>query len=178
MIRSLRPSLTREQAIARFRGPAGVVLRLLGMGRLRSVADAYVPFRLYEVAIELRQRRRTAVYALDAVDGSLDPFEFASVPGAELLEVETRNRPQAALGAEAGARLLEDKLRRLVFQTGFFRSAGLRFQSRPLSVDLHVPYWIGFYGGREVRRLRVIDAVRGRFEGARARALFEAWLAA
>jgi hypothetical protein len=43
-------------------------------------------------------------------------------------------------------------------------------------LDLHVPYWIGLYGTTAVRRLRVLDAVRRRFEGGKARALFEAWL--
>jgi hypothetical protein len=178
LLRSLRPKLTRDEAALRFRDPWTRLVGALGGSDLRSIADAYVPFRLYEVAIEAGARRRTALYALDAVEGSLDPFEFESVPdGGELVEVETRNRPEAAVDEARGARLLEDKLRRLVYQSGFFRVRGLRFRTTPVRAELHVPYWIGLYGTERVRGLRVIDAVRRRFEGAKARALFESWLA-
>jgi len=45
-----------------------------------------------------------------------------------------------------------------------------------LPVDIHVPYWLGFFGGRENASLEVMDAVRRQIEGAKARALFEDWL--
>jgi hypothetical protein len=178
LLRSLKPNLTRDEALARFRGPWTRLFGALGGSPLRSVADAYVPFRMYEVSIESDAGRRTALFALDAVEGSLDPFEFQAPPSAaELVEIETRNRPEAVVDAARGAKLLEDKLRRLIYQTGFFRVRGLRFQTTPLPSELHVPYWIGLYGGERVGRLRVIDAVRRRFEGGKARALFESWLA-
>jgi hypothetical protein len=41
-----------------------------------------------------------------------------------------------------------------------------------------MPYWLGFYGADGALRCRVLDAVRRRMEGAKARALFEHWLAA
>jgi hypothetical protein len=44
-------------------------------------------------------------------------------------------------------------------------------------VELHVPYWLGFYGNK-VARCRAMDAVRRRIEGAKATALFESWIAA
>jgi hypothetical protein len=92
--------------------------------------------------------------------------------------VETRNRPEPALDEAAGRRRLEDMLRRLVFQSGFFRVRDLDFSLERVPPDLHVPYWIGLYGTTGVRRLRVLDAVRRRFEGGKARALFEGWLTA
>jgi hypothetical protein len=111
------------------------------------------------------------------VDGSLDPYRFQSPPAdTTLLEVETRNRLEARLDAEGSATLLEDKLRRMVFQAGFFRVRDLRFRAEGAPLDLHVPYWLGFYGHATEARLRVLDAVRRRFEGAEARALFESWL--
>ena len=63
-----------------------------------------------------------------------------------------------------------------MFQTGFFRVRDLSFHVERAPLGLHVPYWVGFYGSAEVRRLRVMDAVRRRFEGGKARALFENWL--
>jgi hypothetical protein len=47
-----------------------------------------------------------------------------------------------------------------------------------LPLDFHMPYWLGFYGADGALRCRVLDAVRRRMEGAKARALFEHWLAA
>jgi len=44
-------------------------------------------------------------------------------------------------------------------------------------IELHVPYWLGFYGNAAAR-CRVLNAVRRRMEGAKASALFESWLAA
>jgi hypothetical protein len=45
-IKSLKPNLSRVEAIEAFR--SGWAGRLVG-GELRSVAEAFVPFRMYEV---------------------------------------------------------------------------------------------------------------------------------
>jgi hypothetical protein len=174
VITSLRPNLSRAEAIAAFReGWAG----RFGRGELRSVAEAFVPFRLYEVVVQNGARHRRSWFALDAVSGLLDPYQFEGPPTPEeLLSLETRNRPEPALDEAAGRRRLEEKLRRLVFQSGFFRVRSLEFRLERVPLDLHVPYWIGLYGTTAVRRLRVLDAVRRRFEGGKARALFEGWL--
>ncbi len=173
-IKSLKPNLTRVEAIEAFR--KGWPGRLFG-GELRSVAEAFVPFRLYEVEVRNGSRGHRAWFALDAVSGLLDPYQFERPPApGELLSVETRNRPEPALDEAEGCRRLEDMLRRVVFQTGFFRVRNLGFRLERLPLELHVPYWIGLYGRAGVRRLRVLDAVRGRFEGGKARALFEGWL--
>jgi hypothetical protein len=175
-ILALRPRLTREQAVARLRGG---VLRRAVRSPLRSVADVYVPFQLYRVEVHNRARSWTSWFALDAVTGSLDPYQFERPPqGADLVRVETRNRPAPALPDTEVARLLRDKLRRVVFQAGFFRVRDLHIELERAALDLHVPYWLGFYGAGDAARLRVLDGVRRRVEGGKARALFEAWLAA
>jgi hypothetical protein len=176
-ILSLRPNVTREQAFERLRG--GAWGRLVGLRPLRSVAEVYVPFHLYRVDVHNRARPWTSWFALDAVTGSLDPYQFERPPvEADLVRVETRNRPEPALAESEVAGLLRDKLRRVVFQTGFFRVRDLRFDVLRVPPDLHVPYWLGFYGAGEAARLRVLDGVRRRVEGGKARALFESWLAA
>jgi hypothetical protein len=173
---SLPSRLTREQAVSRLRG--GLLRRPFSLP-LRSVADVYVPFHLYRVEVHQRDRPWTAWFAQDAVAGSLDPYQFDAPPRVEeLRRVETRNRPEPALGRSDAERLLRDKLRRIVFQTGFFRVRGLRFELERVDLDLHVPFWLGFYGAGEAARLRVLDGVRRRVEGGKARALFEDWLAA
>jgi hypothetical protein len=65
---------------------------------------------------------------------------------------------------------------RVIFQQGFFklRDANMTFQR--LQFDLHLSYWLAFYGKNTVR-CRVLDATRGKIEGAKAAALFETWLA-
>lgn len=174
-ILSLRPNVTRAEAIEAFRG--GLLGWMRG-GSLRSVADAYVPFHLYEVETSTGGACHTSWFALDAVSGTLDPYQFDRPPGeAELVRIDTHNRPQPLLDDDRGRGLLEDKLRRVVFQTGFFRVRNLRFRAERVPLGLHVPYWLGFFGAGESLRLRVLDAVRRRFEGAKARALFETWLA-
>jgi hypothetical protein len=175
-ILSLPPNVTPEQALARLRG--GALGRLLGRP-LRSVAQVYVPFQLYRVEVHDRARPWTSYFAADAVTGSLDPYQFERPPlERDLLRVETRNHPDPALPESEVARRLRDKLRRIVFQTGFFRVRGLRIEVERIPPDLHVPYWLGFYGEGEAARLRVLDGVRRRLEGAKARTLFEDWLAA
>ena len=175
-ILALPSRVGRDEAIRRLAGRAWP--RLFG-GRLRSVGEVFVPFALYRVEIADRGRAWRSWFAVDAVTGTLDPYEFDHRPDeAELARVHTRNRPAPRLADEAAAALLRDKLRRLRYQAGFFRVRDLRFTLERVPVDLHVPYWLGFYGSGDAADLRVLDAVRRRFEGGRARALFLDWLAA
>jgi len=177
-IESLKPNVTRAQAIDLFRRGMPGLLRRIAWGSLRSVAEAYVPFRIYRVEVSNGRGRQRSWFGLDAVSGTLDLYRFERAPtAAELMQVETRNRPDPTLEDVRAVRLLEDKLRRLVFQTGFFRVRHLRFGVERSPLDLHVPYWIGFYDAGETVRLHVLDAVRRRFEGGKVRALFEGWLA-
>ena len=176
-ILSLRPRIGHEEAVRRLR--AGLIPRLVGARALRSVGQVFVPFYLYRVEVTDRGRRWGSYLAVDAVSGTLDPYEFDGPPaGDELSRVETRNRPLPTLAHQAAEHALRDKLRRLRYQAGFFRVREPRFAFERVPLDLHVPYWLGFYGAGEAATLRVLDAVRRRFEGARARALFEDWLAA
>jgi len=179
-IRSLRPNVTREEAIHAFRatGPASLYWKLR-MGSLQRIADAYIPFRIYKVRYFAGGGRRTHHFALDAVDGSLDLFEFAKSPGdAETFTVKTRNHPPPSLAEALSEDLLRDKVLRLIFQRGFFKVRNVQLETERLPGEIHLPYWLGFYGTSEDLRCRVMDAVRRRIEGARASALFEHWLAA
>jgi len=179
IIRSLKPNVTEAEAIGQFSSRGIAALRRRAQpGVLRSVADVYLPFRLYQVQISNGGNPQTRWFALEAVRGQLDLYEFERVPGpAELVEVETRNSPAPLLPEAQAQELLAEKLRRMIFQKGFFRIRDLRIRAEPVPLDLHVPYWIGFYDAGKSVRLRVLDAVRRRFEGAKARAFFETWLA-
>jgi hypothetical protein len=115
---------------------------------------------------------------MDAVDGSLDLFTFPRVPDADaVVTVETRNRVQPALAASRAEALLHEKVLRAIFQQGFFKLRDLKLEIAAQPAELHIPYWLGFYGHRTAR-CRVMDAVRRRIEGAKASHFFEQWLAA
>jgi hypothetical protein len=179
-IRSLRPNVTREEAIQAFTA-AGIssLYWKLRIGSLQRIADAYIPFRIYKVRYSAGAGRHMHHFALDAVDGSLDLFEFAKPPGdTETITVASRNHPPSALTEALSENLLRDKVLRLIFQRGFFKVRDVRLETEQLPGEIHLPYWLGFYGTSEDLRCRVLDAVRRRIEGARASALVEHWLAA
>src|ERR1051325_187915 len=116
---------------------------------------------------------------MDAVDGSLDLFQFRTVPQAdELVTVQTRNCPAGTLGEERAQEVLREKVVRIVFQQGFFKLREASLEIEALPGGIHLPYWLGFYGASDALRCRVMDAVRRRLEGAKASAFFEQWLAA
>ena len=176
-IHALRPNVTQEEAVRAFSG-AGVSALYWRMrsGPLRRIADAYVPYFLYRVKYAGAPAR---LFAIDAVDGSLDLFEFPRIPvERELLALENRNRLQATLTPERAAELLRDKVLRVMFQQGFFKLRGGRLEITPVPCELHLPYWLGFHERSGAVRCRVMDAVRRRMEGAKACAFFEHWLAA
>jgi hypothetical protein len=176
----LKPNASQDDAIRTFssRGFATLFWQMRN-GSLQRIAAAYVPYWVYQVRYEAGKATQTRLFALDAVDGSLDLFEFPRPPGPrELLSIETRNFLPPSLTEARAEELLREKVLRLIFQQGFFklRQPGLAIVREP--VALHLPYWLGFYGARGAVRCRVIDALRRRVEGAKASAFFEQWLAA
>jgi len=179
-IRSLRANLTREDVIAEFspRGPMRV-LRRLALGPLRSIADFYIPFSLFKVqACQSGKREAAAILGLEAVTGTLDLYQFDSIPPHfQLVSLETRNCPDQRLTGERQKELVIDKFRRMVFRRGFFRLSNLTIVAEPLPNELHMPYWIGIFGAGNHARLLVLDAVRCRLEGAKVRHLLHTWLA-
>ena len=177
-IRSLKPNVTREQAIQQFScwGPVAFFRKAVH-GPLRSVAELYIPFRLFRAQISNRGLTEERLVALDAVGGTLDLFQFDHVPeDAEIIELETRNCPPACLSDPAAAELVFMKLRRMLYSQGFFRMRNLQIDAVPLPGEIHVPYWLGFHGAGSQAHVLVIDAVRRRLDGAKVRQLVEGWL--
>ncbi len=177
-IRTLKPNVTREQAVLQF-SSTGIprLFRNAAFGRLRSIAELYLPFRLFQVRIVNRGRTEERLIALDAITGTLDPFQFDHLPTeAETEVVETRNYPRVQLEDALVVELLVAKLRRLLYSRGFFRMRDLQISATAVERELYVPYWLGFRGSNGRARVAVIDAVRRRFEGGKVRRLVEAWL--
>ena len=177
VIHALKPNVTQAEAVRAFSG-AGVSALYWRMrsGPLRRIADVYVPYYLYRVKYAGAPAR---LFAIDAVDGSLDLFEFPRIPvERDLLALDGRNRLQATLTEERAAELLRDKVLRVIFQQGFFQIRDARLEITPVRCELHLPYWLGFHERDGSVHCRVMDAVRRRMEGAKASAFFEQWLAA
>ena len=176
-IRSLRPNVNQEEAIERFSSGLGAHLREAAFGPLRSVAEFYIPFQLFQVEILNRGKRDQRILGLDAVNGSLDLYHFEQLPGPrEVIYLETRNCVQALLDDAHARELVVAKVRRLLFSTGFFRVRDLRITAEPVPGEIHIPYWVGFRGRGVRARFAVMDAVRRQVEGAKVRHLLRSWL--
>lgn len=176
-IRVLKPNVTQQEALRVFSsaGFSSLYWRIRS-GPLRRIADVYVPYFLFRVKCGNMPPR---LFAIDAVDGSLDLFEFPRIPhDQELLSASDRNRLKPTLSEEQAAALLRDKALRIIFQQGFFSLRDAHLEISFVTCELHLPYWLGFYGRESSVRCRVMDAVRRRVEGAKASAFFEHWLAA
>jgi len=178
LIRILKPNATQEEALRAFSSSgASALYWRIRSGPLRRIADAYVPYFLFCVKCTARPPR---LFAMDAVHGALDLFEFPRLPGNGelLLTSSTRNLLRAALTEERAAELLREKVLRVIFQQGLFKLRDPRIEITRVPGELHLPYWLGFYERSGSVRCRVMDAIRRRMEGAKASAFFEQWLAA
>ena len=176
----LKPNVSQQEALRVFSSPGPSALYwTLRRGPLQRIADVYVPFWLYQASYQSNRNRMQRWFALDAVSGSLDLFEFPKPPMGDALElVETRNFLQPALADSQALERVRDKVLRIVFQQGFFKLRGRQLEIERHAGLFYMPYWLAFYGGRGLVRCRVMDAVRRRIEGAKATAFFEQWLAA
>jgi hypothetical protein len=176
-IRSLKPNVTREEAIRNFSG--GIVNSAANWirGPVHSIAELYIPFRLFQVKIRSAGREQNQTFGMDAVAGVMDLYQLpALADDRQFLALETRNVLPAALDPfEAEERLIA-KVRRMVFSQGFFRVRDLKIEVVPEEGEICVPYWICFRGSQDTLRLAVLDAVRRRPEGAKVRRLVENWL--
>ena len=189
-IQTLKSNVSQSDAFRKFSTPGpAALLRNLRLGPLQRIAEVYVPFHLYRVNYDLAHEHQSRLFAIDAVDGSLDLFEFPSIPDRDtLVQLETRNALPTNLSDNALENLLREKVLRVIFQQGFFKLREANLTVNPIPVDLHLAYWLAFHGrdagaiGARVAastvRCRVLDATRNRIEGAKASALFESWLSA
>ena len=178
-IQTLRPNVTQQEALRKFSGVGlSTFYWRMRSGPLQRIADVYVPYRLYRVQYNIAKATHSTLFAMDAVSGSLDLFTFPCVPAEHgLVSVHTRNYIAPSLQPTSAEALLRQKVLRVIFQQGFFKLRDLKLEAVLEPLELHVPYWLGFYGNVNVR-CRVMDAVRRRVEGAKASAFFEAWLTA
>lgn len=164
--------------MAQFAEPGmGASLRNAIYGPLRSVADFYIPFLLFQVEIHNRGQSIHRIYGLDAINGSLDPYQFEDLPGpSDIVYMETRNCAKPLLDEADAKELLTAKIRKLHFARGFFRMSNFSIDTEVVPGEIHIPYWIGFRGRGPRARVAIIDAMRRTVEGAKVRHLLQEWL--
>ncbi len=178
-IQTLKPNVTQQEALRTFSGAGlSTLYWRIRSGPLRRIADVYVPYWLHRVQYNMGRTVHKTLFAIDAVNGSLDLFTFPRIPDAkDFISVHTKNYVAPSLQPSDAEALLRQKVLRVIFQQGFFKVRDLDLEIAREPLELHVPYWLGFYG-HVAARCRVLNAVRRRMEGAKASALFESWLAA
>jgi|SRR5713101_2225236 len=164
-----------HEAALRKLSPSGV--RRWWIGKLRGIAEIYLPYRLYKVILQDRGRETISYYAIDAITGTLDPYEFATLPESEAWsEVETGNVHPAKLHESQTRQRLTEKIQRRMYSQGFFRLRNPRIIAELIKPEFYIPYWMGFYGDERNVSVSVIDAVRQTVEGSKARQIVKMWL--
>jgi hypothetical protein len=177
-IRTLRPHLTREQAIETLSAGIAGAARRLARGPVRSVATVHVPFGIFQVSVRCGGEGEQLVLGIDLVDGVLDLYRFDPPPHSHETEVvHTRNHVEPSLSTQDAAAALRSRVERLAYQRrGFLRPGHLEIDVDVVDEVIHVPYWVGFFGRAETASLVVVDAVRRRVEGPKVRRLIGEWL--
>jgi hypothetical protein len=170
----LKSEMNRDAALRRL-WPSSIQRWL--SGPLRAVAEIHIPYRLYKITVQDRGSEQVRYYAVDAASGKLDPYEFQALPEAEKwIEVETRNSHPIRLSESDTQKLALEKIRRILFSSGFFRLSHPQFTTELVISEFYLPYWAGFYGDEQNVSLKVINAVRQTTEGSKVRHLVKSWL--
>lgn len=171
LITSIKPDITREQAVTKFRGGFSEWRH----GRLRVVSDFYIPYRLFRITWQDGRRNTDTFLALDAVAGRLDLIEFNHSPTEDhLMRVDGPMIVEGGISDQEAQNLMRERMMRSVFMKGFFRLNRVNVDLE-LAERLHIPYWVGVYERRGQAHLEVINALHGRFEGARLREIVAEW---
>jgi hypothetical protein len=178
LIKSLKSRVNREQALHLLSssGVSGVLRRWL-TGNLTLLADIYIPYRLYKIACYGPKSQSSHCYAIDALSGLLDPYQFSEIPvQSEFVGIETQNFMPPSLDERRTRELAIEKARRVIFSKGFFRLAHPRITAELVQPELYIPYWAGFYGSKQDLGIVVLDAVRRTIEGRKVAHSIKAWL--
>ncbi len=171
LINSLKPNVTRRQATALFGGS----WRELRYGRLQMTLDFYVPYHFYRVTWDNGRNTTETFVAVDVVTGRLDPYLFERFPEeAPQISVETQAFVPARIGEQEASDHLREVMMRSVFMRGFFKLSSVNVNHRLIATS-HIPHWVGVYERRGQAHLEIVDALRGRFQGAKMREIVTEW---
>lgn len=150
-------------------------LRRFKLGQFLFGTGFFIPYYLFEVEILNGGKLTTQFLAIDAMEGELDLYSF-EMPPTEFDEVETTQIGETTLSEKQALALLKEKVRRQVYLQGFFQIRDLTITGKLVRL-IYLPYWVGFFKQKNQAEVEIIDAVRGRFEGAKVRDLVYDWFA-
>jgi hypothetical protein len=171
IITSISPNITRDQAVSKFRGR----FNELRHGRLRIARDFYIPYRFFRLTWSDGRPAATAFLAADAATGKLDLIRFNQLPEeGHRMTVDTAMVAEERVNEEEAYRLVRESMMRSIFMKGFFKLTRVNVKIE-LATCLHIPYWVGVYERNDRAHLEVINALEGRFEGAKLREIVTDW---
>ena len=171
IITSIKSNIPREQAVAKFRGR----FNELRHGRLQMVTDFYIPYRFFRMNRSDRRSSTCMCLAADAVTGKLDMIQFDRQPGeGACLTVDTAMVAEERVNEEETYRLVRESMMRSIFMKGFFKLNRVNVEIKMVT-SLHIPYWVGVYERDDRAHLEIINALRGRLEGAKMREVVAEW---
>ena len=171
VITSIKSNISRDQAVAKFRGR----FNELRHGRLRMVTDFYIPYRFFRLNRSDRRSSTRMFLAADAVTGKLDLIQFDRQPeeGA-CLTVDTAMVAEELVNEEETYSLVRENMMRAIFMKGFFKLNRVDVKIE-LATSLHIPYWIGVFERDDRAHLEIINSLQGRLEGAKMREIVTEW---
>ena len=150
-------------------------MRRFKHGQFRFDTGFFIPYYLFQVEVRNGDKLKSQLLAIDATTGELDLYSFEQIP-TEFVEIETTQFGATALSEKDAFAMLKEKVRRMVYLQGFFQIRDLSITGS-LQRLIYLPYWVGFFARDNQLVLEVVDAMRGRFEGAKVRDLVLDWFA-
>lgn len=124
-------------------------MRELRWGKLRAMIGVRIPYDVFELGKER--------LAIDAIKGTLDLYRIDDVSD----EFEELPILERQLSQEQTCSSLQKRLARQGQLVGDHVAVAF------------VPYWVGIFERNEIVHIEVLDAVRGRLEGAKMRDMIE-----
>ncbi|HZF39590.1 MAG TPA: hypothetical protein VE715_12250 [Blastocatellia bacterium] len=171
IIISIKSNISRERAVAKFCER----FNELRYGRLRIVADFYIPYRFFQMSRRDGRSSTSAFLAADAVTGKLDMIQFNRLPEkGRRMTVDTAMVAEERVNEEEAYRLIRESMTRSIFMKGFFKLSRVNVEIE-LATSLHIPYWIGVYERDGRARIEIVNALQGRLEGAKLREVVAEW---
>src|SRR5262249_22323709 len=138
-------------------------------------AEFYIPYRLFQLSWRDGRKEAGAFLAADAVTGKLDLIRFDEPPAEPYrMSVDTAMVAEERVSEDEAYKLIQESAIRSIFMKGFFKLTSLNAEIK-LAASLHIPYWIGVYEKRGRAHLEIINALQGRFEGAKLREIVAEW---